>query len=496
MNTRTILAFSLAAPTVAVGALISFVSIDGAEAQTDFDTGFANSPCLSDCIDESDGPSPSDSDPRRIWLSETEYTLNTAVRYEIGDTIEVGPITWEYVGPMVFTVEPSGNFQTAQADMPEETAEKSTEYVLLNMMKWDLEGHRFQAVSVDMALVTALEDVYNSEHAADEDPTAPAMETTTPEPAVATGDSWVFLSDYLVWGHEYPQHISGEPMLTGRFLGVTWFDKLNLPGELQPDETDAVVVTNYCSGVLIDEDKILTARHCVVGFDNIATDRGRHTDEWCTRGNLSGSGASCMEATEFITHEVSGSSGWRPWKDWAIVHLEGPLISQGNQAAVTMALSQHKDQKSASFSPKLLGAPIHTGPMNDCHANGTDSYFDSNCDNLRHSKEDSNGSKGRHLYLRDHGEVLVETQFRQSVAYNTMFGSADSGGPIFWEGNIPGGERFVVSVVSAAWPDIGASLTTGDIYGMDGASLDIGVHLRGPRVYYWRTEMISQMAAF
>jgi len=455
-----------------VGLVTTAVLIPGPGIADPGDTGDTAVPLP---VDTGIDPGPDTSG--RIYNPDGSYTLLSATGYTPGDTVVIGPITWEYVGPMVFRDEFFGpdEIRTDPAPPPA-PPEQSTHQFLQTLVRWDAQGHKFIAKDVDVAAVDAAIDAYNSSHPSDADPVAPPgawqLETSMP-----SGTSWADLS-YKHWSHGFSQHLSGTTMRTARWSGGSWWNRIDTVGEVVPDETDAVVTMNFCSGVLIEEDVVLTARHCV--FDNWSGQVGAEpsTLEWCTRGNLDGMDAACALGSAVATHP-DAEGIWAHKKDWALVRLDhAPETVLGVASTTTMVLSQWDDQEDASFEPEILAAAILAGPLNDCDADGTDGFYDDHCDNLRFAREHNTMSKGRTLLHRDDGEMRVHKQHKLSVEYDAMFGSGDSGGPVYWDGLIPGGNRFVVSVVSAAfWTVTGA------------------VNLRGPRVAAWRDEIIATCEA-
>lgn len=293
----------------------------------------------------------------------------------------------------------------------------------------------------------------------------------------------------------YPQH--DGVFITSRFRGdlaspsSSWYTKIQQPSQVVPEETDAVATDDYCSGVLIEPDVLLTARHCVLGLrDGREVRQDMTHQEWCTRGNLRGMNGACVNSQHAISIDPSDyafGDTTLPWRDWALIRLQAPLISTDQTEATIMVLSQWEDLFDPVFEPELLAAPVLAGPLNQCQTVGgennpiveeTDPVWDEKCDNFRYAKGDQGGSHGRALYHREDGDVFVDAVYRESIAFDLMFGSADSGGPVFWDGRSPGGTRFVTAVVSSAYYDS---------WGI--------THMRGPRIAEWRSEIISQCAA-
>lgn len=462
--------------------VVSFVGRADPVVDTGLDTG---------SLPVDTGGDPPESLTGRIYSSTSTYSLASATQYSVGDQLQRGPITWEFVGPALYSSDPThGGIQTTANVVPAASRPSTTSY-LEDLIMVDSDGHRFEAVSVSPNLVSSAVAAYNNSHPSDADPNA-GVGVYAPEPDLPAAANWVYLS-YDLWSHNFAQYMNGDLMLTGRFTGSggsspkpasSWFSKITEVGDIAEYETDAIVVTDYCSGVLIAPDIVLTARHCVFSRDRISDQEVVIDEEnWCTRGNLSGIGAECADSVAAISsgNGVWDNGMWAPWNDWALVQLSTELKSTGEESATTMVLSVWDDQEDPRFEPSLLGAPILAGPMNQCEADGGDAFYNSHCDNLRYSREHATTTNGRALYLRKEGDVFVNRQRAQMVEYDAMFGSADSGGPVFWDGLVPGGERFVVSVVSMAFWEPGNSTF---------------MHMRGPRIADWRSEIISACEAF
>jgi hypothetical protein len=429
----------------------------------------------------------------RVYQPDGTYTLSTANEFTVGDQFVVGPVTWEYVGPMVF----SDGIEHGGPQTPTDAAvtlppHPTTQEFMSELIMWDAEGHKFHSVSVDMSVVADAIGNYNASNSTDKQASGQAATWPT-APPLAPGDSWQLLS-YDTWSHRFSQYPGfPETVLNGRFKGdwqnpsSSWWTKIADPSQVVEHQTDAVVSAKYCSGVLIEQDLVLTARHCVLDYYTLDDTAQETSNSWCTRGNLEGMGGNCVQGERVITADFNNASNllkyglsagaWQPSRDWALIRLSAPLVSAGETEATTMVLSLWEDQTDAAFEPEILGGPIMAGPMNRCDSGESD--WDDECDNLRYAQDDPNAIVfGRYLYHREEGDVFVTHQYRSVVEYDAMFGSADSGAPVFWDGEVPGGRRYVVSIVSmAAW-------TPGSF-----------VHLRGPRIYDWRDEIIAQAAS-
>lgn len=415
-----------------------------------------------------------------MYSEDGTYTLNTATQYQVGDLVVAGPITWRYVGPATFIdpTEPPPPGDTGAPEPPDtgETIPAAPEELpahefLLGMTMWDADGHLFEADSVEQQGVISAVNTYDLAHPTDAEANQVLVDWEF-ETTLEEGSIFRELG-YKIWEHRFAQH-SNIFAYTGYWDDGAWWSRIDTTADIVAQETNAVVVKDFCSGVLIEDDIVLTARHCVANKTNTQQFPDR---KWCTRGNLDGLEPACAKSENTIIN-TEDNGIWSFKTDWAVVKLEHPPETESGEQThyTTMVLSQWDDQGDTRFHPELLGSAMLAGPLNDCRADGTDAFYNAFCDNFRFEKGQA-GPEGRPLLHRKSGDVELQHQYQQSVSYDTMFGSGDSGGPIFWEGLVPGGDRFVVALVS------GAMISTG------------GISLRGPRVAAWREEIIAALAA-
>jgi len=135
-----------------------------------------------------------------------------------------------------------------------------------------------------------------------------------------------------------------------------------------------------CSGVMLDDDYMLTAAHCLADLDSTGKVwTGKHLEEItlvCSRGNKQGSGATCSTVSNTVINPgfVDSSTNGDVDQDWAVAVLDSPIVGPSETMALSSASPATWDDfllRNMAYPGRAIGFDQNSTTNPTCDANVT-----------------------------------------------------------------------------------------------------------------------------
>lgn len=402
--------------------------------------------------------------PTAVEIDASQYTLSTG-SLGVGQRMVTGAVTWEHTGPAVFSKAPvpwTGSHWVTPSP-------PSTQNPIIGAKRVDSQGRLWTAVAVDEAALSDIVMQYDLLFSQDEQQ-APAQFSDSGSPDTGnnedtggiedstddTESGWLTLESYST--------VTCSFTSAGDNKNHVWSSGLEdviVNSEMSTYETDPVVYMETlgtgCSGVLIRNDVVLTAAHCLVTPVGTYVTAAGDIDI-CSRGNWNGASPTCQQGKEFtVSPTFSEGSTISANDDWALIRLEADI---GTSNTMYMSTASASTIRSADI---VLGG--YPGMWRS----------DTSCiDNSTTANQSSLIMPGARLHLSDGQSDAVYTK---GVQMDLTHGQGYSGGVYFYDPGSPGGRRYSVGVHSGSWLSITGARST-----------------KGPRTSYWRSTWLGLMS--
>ncbi|MEX1365238.1 MAG: trypsin-like serine protease, partial [Nannocystaceae bacterium] len=211
-------------------------------------------------------------DLERLYLDPGRYRVVDPDGLELGARVVDGPLTWEHVGPQEFLVADVRPATTQwQAAAPDASAADPIEQ-LRRTVRVDAHGRRWAVVDIDEAALRAELDEHAHEHAHEHGHALVSdldhrREHADLEDVPGDGE-WI---TPLAWGRYDCMPQGSTDGVDDQFLSDNTENRFDI-GSPSGRQTKAVMIDlndsiygfgATCSGVLVDDQYVLTAAHCV-----------------------------------------------------------------------------------------------------------------------------------------------------------------------------------------------------------------------------------------